>query len=118
MEHKSPIHPEAASNRRRRRIWKLPGHDAAQAPPAQPVRPRTASHTRTQGQYLAFIYYYTKIHDTPPAETDMAHYFEVSPPAVHQMILTLERKGLIERTPGKPRSVRISLTRDEIPDLE
>lgn len=26
------------------------------------------SFTAKQGQYLAFIYYYTKIHGTPPAE--------------------------------------------------
>jgi hypothetical protein len=25
-------------------------------------------HTAKQGQYLAFIYYYTKIHRCPPAE--------------------------------------------------
>jgi hypothetical protein len=25
-------------------------------------------YTATQGQYLAFIYYYTKLHGVPPAE--------------------------------------------------
>jgi hypothetical protein len=29
--------------------------------------------TARQGQYLAFIYYYTKIHGTPPAEEDFQH---------------------------------------------
>ena len=29
-----------------------------------------SSYTPKQGQYLAFIYYYTKIHGRPPAQTD------------------------------------------------
>jgi hypothetical protein len=33
------------------------------------------------------------------------------------MILTLERGGFIERTPGQSRSIRLLLTRDELPDL-
>jgi hypothetical protein len=40
-----------------------------------------------QGQYLAFIYY-TKIHGEPPSEADMQIYFGVSPPSVHQMVVT------------------------------
>ena len=29
-------------------------------------------YTPRQGQFLAFIYYYTKIHKCPPAEADIA----------------------------------------------
>ena len=47
----------------------------------------------------------------------MQQYFRVSPPSVHQMILTLERRGLIERTPGQARSIRLLLSREELPDL-
>ena len=78
----------------------------------------TADYTPRQGQYLAFIYYYTKIHGVPPAEADMQRYFRVSPPAVHETVKTLERQGLIEREPGRPRSIRLLLTREELPDLE
>jgi DNA-binding MarR family transcriptional regulator len=46
---------------------------------------------------LAFIYYYTKVHGVAPAEAEIQRYFEVTPPSVHQMILTLERLGLITR---------------------
>lgn len=74
--------------------------------------------TPRQGQFLAFIYYYTKIHRIPPAEADMQRYFLVSPPAVHEMVKTLERRGFIVREPGKPRSIRILLPREELPDLE
>lgn len=77
-----------------------------------------ADYTHRQGQYLAFIYYYTKIHGIPPAETDMQRYFRVSPPAVHDMVLMLERHGFISREPGKPRSIRLRLSRAELPDLE
>jgi Mn-dependent DtxR family transcriptional regulator len=74
-------------------------------------------YTDKQGQYLAFIHYYGKIHGCPPAESEMQHYFQVSPPSVHQMILTLETHGLVERTPGQARSIRLLIPRDELPDL-
>ncbi len=74
--------------------------------------------TRQQGQYLAFIFYYTKILGRAPAEADMQTYFEVSPPSVHQMILTLEAKRLIERTPGQARSIRLLLAREDLPNLD
>jgi len=57
-------------------------------------------YTQKQGQYLAFIYYYTKINRLPPAEADMQRYFGSTPPTVHQMILRLEEQGLIKRVPG------------------
>lgn len=50
--------------------------------------------TARQGQYLAFIYCYTKLNGRPPAEADMQRYFRVSPPTVHQMVLNLEKRGL------------------------
>ena len=78
----------------------------------------THRYTDKQGQYLAFIYYYSKVHRRPPAEADLQEYFSVSPPSVHQMILTLERRGLIERAPFQARSIRLLLSRDELPDLE
>jgi repressor LexA len=76
-----------------------------------------AAHTPRQGQYLAFIYYYTKLHGRPPAETDIQRYFRVSPPAVHDMIMTLERRGFITREPGKPRSIRLLVSRENLPEL-
>ena len=75
-------------------------------------------YTPKQGQYLAFISYYTKIHGFAPAEADIQNYFKVSPPAVHQMVLTLAANGLIVRTPGQGRSIRLLVAREELPDLE
>jgi DNA-binding MarR family transcriptional regulator len=48
----------------------------------------------------------------------MERYFRVTPPSVHEMVLTLEGKGLIERTPGLGRSIRLFIPRQELPDLE
>jgi hypothetical protein len=42
--------------------------------------------TAKQGQYLAFIYYYTKIHGVPPAEADFRRFLPVTPPVVHQNV--------------------------------
>ncbi|MFN0100753.1 MAG: LexA family protein [Bryobacteraceae bacterium] len=75
-------------------------------------------YTEKQGQYLAFIYYYTKLNGRAPAETDMQRYFKVTPPSVHQMVLTLELNSYIEKTPGEARSIRLLLSRQEIPDLK
>jgi DNA-binding MarR family transcriptional regulator len=63
--------------------------------------------TPKQGQYLAFIHAYMRLHRRPPAEADMQQYFRVSPPSVHQMVLTLERAGLIKRQPGVARSIEM-----------
>jgi Mn-dependent DtxR family transcriptional regulator len=75
-------------------------------------------YTSKQGQYLAFIYYYTKLNGYPPTEADMQRYFKVTPPAVHNMVLKLTEIGLIERVPGQPRTIRVLLSKEELPDLE
>lgn len=77
-----------------------------------------AHFTEKQGQYLAFIYYYTKVNGRPPAEADMERYFRVTPPSVHQMVVTLETNGFIERIPGQGRSIRLLISREQLPDLE
>jgi DNA-binding MarR family transcriptional regulator len=74
--------------------------------------------TSKQGQYLAFIYHYTKINRRPPAEADIQHYFRVTPPTVHQMILRLEEKGLITRVPGQARSIQVLVPPEKLPLLD
>ena len=75
-------------------------------------------YTPRQGQYLAFIYYYTKLHGQPPAETDMQRYFRVSAPAVHQMVVKLEQLGLITREAGVAGSIRVTIPEKQVPTLE
>jgi len=74
--------------------------------------------TQKQGQYLAFIYYYTLINRQAPAESDMQKFFGVTPPSVHQMVVALERGGLISRIPGQGRSIALMVSKDQLPDLE
>ena len=73
--------------------------------------------TPKQGQYLAFIHLYTRLHRRPPAETDMQEYFRVSPPSVHQMVLTLERAGFIRRQPSVARSIEMLVDPKRLPEL-
>jgi hypothetical protein len=87
--------------------------------PAPKLDPSIApSFTAKQGQYLAFIHNYTKIHRQAPAESDLERYFQVSPPAIHDMIKTLERNGFIERTPGQARSIRLLVQPENLPRLK
>lgn len=78
----------------------------------------TPKYTSKQGQYLAFIYYYTKLNGCPPAEQDMQKYFKTTSATIHGMVVQLNKKGFIERTSGQARSIKLLLSRDEIPDLE
>src|SRR6476620_738129 len=64
------------------------------------------SFTEKQGQYLAFIYTYSHMFRRPPAETDMQRHFQVSPPSVHQMVVTLDRNGFIRWPTVHPFSFR------------
>jgi len=66
---------------------------------------------------LAFIYTYIKLNRRPPAEADMQDYFSVTPPTVHQMVLQLERRGLIRRRPGQARSIELLVAAEAIPPL-
>jgi DNA-binding MarR family transcriptional regulator len=75
------------------------------------------SFTPKQGQYLAFIDAYTRVHRRSPAEADIQRHFGVTPPSVHQMILTLERAGFIRRQPGVPRSVQVLVAPENLPVL-
>lgn len=73
--------------------------------------------TPLQGQYLAFIDAYSRVHGHAPAEADLQRHFSVTPPSVHQMILTLERKHLISRVPGVGRSIQLRISTAELPSL-
>jgi DNA-binding MarR family transcriptional regulator len=74
--------------------------------------------TPNQGQYLAFIHACTCVIGRPPAEADMRRFFGVTPPTVHQMVLTLERVGLIQRTPGAARSIKLLVPPESLPVLQ
>src|SRR5262249_5647174 len=67
------------------------------------------SFTPKQGQYLAFIHLYTRLHRQPPAEPDMQEYFRVSPPSVHQMVLTRNGRATSRANQEPPAALNCSL---------
>jgi len=77
----------------------------------------TPCFTDKQGQYLAFIHAYALVMGRPPAEADMQRHFHVTPPSVHQMVLTLERAGLIRRRPGVARNIELLIEPERLPPL-
>ena len=86
-------------------------------PSLQVIRLSQPPFTEKQGQYLAFIYAYLKLHGCPPAEADMQRFFQVTAPSVHRMVVELERKQLITRQSGQPRSIRLLLEPEQLPIL-
>jgi SOS-response transcriptional repressor LexA len=72
--------------------------------------------TPTQGRYLSFIQAYTDAYGLPPSEADIAEALRVSGPSANQMVRTLEKKGLIEREAGVPRSIEIMVDPELIPE--
>jgi len=103
------------------RVLESSGEDAFEVSidPAPKLDPSVVPpFTAKQGQYLSFIHNYTKIHRCPPAESDLQYYFRVSSAAIHDMIKTLERNGLLERKPGRARSIRLLVQPEHLPRLE
>ena len=93
------------------RITESFGEDtfAVSIEPAPKLDPTAAPRfTKKQGQYLAFLYSYAKIHRTAPSEVDLQGFFQVSAPSVHEMInpgterlnRTNARAGSIHTTSG------------------
>ena len=74
-----------------------------------------ADFTPTQGRYLGYIHVYTQLHGRPPSEAEMVQSMGVTAPSVHNMVKMLESKGLIQRQPGVPRSIKILVPAEEIP---
>jgi hypothetical protein len=79
---------------------------------------RQAQPTPRQGQFLAFIHLYRKLHRQGPSEQDMALYFGVKPAGVRAMLAKLKELGLVNEKAGDPRSLRVSSPKGDIPALE
>jgi DNA-binding MarR family transcriptional regulator len=71
----------------------------------QPQTFMNQTYTERQGQFLAYIHQYSILNGCAPAEADMQRFFQITPPSVHSMVLTLERRGFIQRVPGQARSI-------------
>lgn len=71
--------------------------------------------TKRQGQYLAFIFYYTKVNGRAPAEADIQDYFKVSSASTHQMLRVLVAKQFIKKKSGQARSSVVLIPQDQLP---
>ena len=76
------------------------------------------TYTERQGQFLAYIHQYSILNGCAPAEADMQRFFQITPPSVHSMVLTLERRGLIRRVPGQARSITLIVSPESLPPLK
>lgn len=89
-----------------------PGRDGPRKKPPGPT------FTARQGQFLAFIHQYRRLHRQGPADSDMMQFFRLTPPSVHGMVVRLEQLGLVTRQRGVARSVRVAVSDEAIPALE
>ena len=87
-------------------------------PGNRPADKQKPQFTHGQGQFLAFIHVFCKLHRQGPAETDMAKFFGLTPPSVHGMVVKLEELGLVTREAGVARSIRIAVPEEDLPGLE
>ena len=86
--------------------------------PCKPsARLMNAAPTARQAQFLAYIHQYSMVNGCAPAEADMQRFFQITPPSVHSMVLTLERRGLIRRVPGQARSITLAIPPESLPPL-
>jgi DNA-binding MarR family transcriptional regulator len=76
------------------------------------------TYTERQGQFLAYIHQYSILNGCAPAEAEMQRFFQITPPSVHSMVLTLERRGLIRRVLGQARSITLIVSPESLPPLK
>jgi len=74
------------------------------------------TYTERQGQFLAYIHQYSILNGCAPEEADMRRFFQITPPSVHSMVLTLERRGFIR--PGQARSITLIVSPESLPPLK
>ena len=74
--------------------------------------------TERQGQFLSYIHQYSFVNACAPAEADMQRYFQITPPSLHAMIITLERRDFIRRVPGQARSITVIVPPESLPPLK
>ncbi len=71
----------------------------------EPVTPKLAA---SQARALDYLRRYFALHERAPAEHEICAALQMTPPTTHDAILALEKKGLISRTPGVARSIRLT----------
>ena len=83
-------------------------------------KPSKSAPTHQQGQFLAFIreYMMRNEHGVAPTHAAFQKFFDLTPPSVNSMLIRLEQRGFIKRTPGQARGIQLIISPDLIPPLE
>ena len=94
--------------------------EATNPPKRSQVVPSAEGPTPRQGQFLAYIDEYMKRNSAglAPTHAAMQRFFGLTPPSVNSMLIRLEQRGFIRRTPGVARGIEISIEPALIPPLE
>jgi len=48
----------------------------------------------------------------------MQRFFQITTSSVHSMVLTLERRGIIQRVPSQARSITVFVAPESLPPLD
>ena len=83
------------------------------------ARPKDAP-TKQQGQFLAYIreFMLRNTFGIAPTHAELQRFFQLTPPSVNSMLIRLEQRGFIRRTPGVARAIEISIDPGLIPPLD
>lgn len=94
--------------------------EATRPPKGSQVVPSAEGPTHRQGQFLAYIHEHIKRSPAglAPTHAAMQRFFRLTPPSVNSMLIRLEQRGFIRRTPGVARAIEINIDPDLIPPLE
>jgi len=84
------------------------------------TKPPKDAPTRQQGQFLAFIRetMMRNVHGVAPTHAAFQKFFNLTAPSVNSMLIRLEQRGFIRRTPGQARGIQLIIAPDLIPPLE
>jgi hypothetical protein len=84
------------------------------------IDPTAEGPTHRQGQFLAYICEYMRQNSAglAPTHAAMQRFFGLTAPSVNSMLIRLEQRGFIRRTPRVARGIEISIDSALIPPLE
>jgi DNA-binding MarR family transcriptional regulator len=76
--------------------------------------------TPKQGQFLAYIQEYMLRNSAgvAPPRAVLQRFFNLTAPSVNSMLIRLEQRGFICRTPGKARGITLVIDPGLIPELD
>jgi len=84
------------------------------------IDPSVEGPTHRQGQFLAYICEYMSQNSAglAPTHAAMQRFFGLTAPSVNSMLIRLEQRGFIRRTPRVAKGIEISIDPALIPPLE